>query len=110
MAGLDLADQALEALRSRKTGQPPRFTSGLSGNDFWTLIKAGYRPLSLVMGSCVYHVAHQRLGSWFNNLARNVEMANFTEAIYQARELAMGRMQHEAGEARGEGGVGGTRQ
>ena len=89
-----------------KGGLP--FTSGLSGSDFWTLIKAGYRPLSLVMGSCVYHVAHQGLGSWFNNLGRNVEMANFTGAIYQARELAMGRMQHEAGEAGAEGVVGVT--
>ena len=82
------------------------FTSGLSGNDFWTLTKAGYRPLALVMGSCVYHVAHQGLGSWFKNVGRNVEMANFTEAIYESRELAMGRMQHEAGEAGAEGVVG----
>jgi uncharacterized protein YbjQ (UPF0145 family) len=89
-----------------KGGLP--FTSDLSGNDFWTLIQAGYRPLSLVMGSCVYHVAYQGLGSWFNNMGRNVEMTNFTEAIYQARELAMGRMQHEAAQAGAEGVVGVT--
>ena len=39
------------------------FTSDLSGQDFWTLIRAGYAPLGLVMGSCVYHIAHQRMGN-----------------------------------------------
>ena len=40
-------------------GRP--FTSDLSGQDFWTLLQTGYRPISLVMGNCVYHVAHQGL-------------------------------------------------
>jgi len=39
------------------------FTSDLSGQDFWTLIQAGYAPLGMVMGSCVYHIAHQGLES-----------------------------------------------
>ena len=38
-------------------GKP--FTSDLSGQDFWTLIQAGYAPLGMVMGTCVYHIAHQ---------------------------------------------------
>ena len=37
-------------------GRP--FTSDLSGQDFWTLTKAGYRPISFVMGNCVYHVGY----------------------------------------------------
>src|SRR5215469_6641254 len=49
------------------------FTSDLSGQDFWTLIRAGYAPLGMVMGSCVYHIAHQRLGSVIGNIGRNVE-------------------------------------
>src|ERR1700712_4000405 len=32
-------------------GQP--FTSDLSGQDFFTLIRTGYAPLGLVMGTCV---------------------------------------------------------
>ena len=35
------------------------FTSDLSGQDFWSLLHAGYRPVEMVMGSCVYHVAHR---------------------------------------------------
>jgi uncharacterized protein YbjQ (UPF0145 family) len=86
-------------------GKP--FTSDLSGQDFWTLLRAGYRPLALVMGNCVYHVAHQGLGTWLSTVGRNCEMPNFTQALYDARELAMERMQAEAVEA-GAAGVVGT--
>ena len=64
------------AIRSR-TGQPYRnahgkpFTSDLSGQDFWTLLKAGYRPVG-----------------------------------YDARELAMERMQAEASSLGAQGIVG----
>ena len=79
------------------------FTSDLSGQDFWTLIRAGYAPLGMVMGTCVYHIAHQRLGSMVGNIGRNVELEQFTQALYDARELAMSRMQAEA-EAAARGG------
>ncbi|BBA95644.1 hypothetical protein RVR_583 [Actinacidiphila reveromycinica] len=85
-------------------GQP--FTSDLSGQDFWTLIRAGYAPLGMVMGSCVYHVAHQKMGSVMSNMGRNVEIEQFTQALYDARELAMARMQAEAEALHAEGVVG----
>lgn len=99
------------AIRSR-SGQSFRnarglpFTSDLSGQDFWTLLRAGYRPAGMVMGSCVYHVAHQSLGQWFKQVGQNVEMANFTQALYDARELAMERMQAEAMGVAAQGVVG----
>jgi uncharacterized protein YbjQ (UPF0145 family) len=83
------------------------FTSDLSGQDFWMLLKSGYRPISLVMGNCVYHIAHQSLGGWFKTVGNNVEMTNFTQALYDARELAMERMQYEA-QMDGAAGVVGT--
>ncbi|MCL5048513.1 MAG: heavy metal-binding domain-containing protein [Firmicutes bacterium] len=82
------------------------FTSDLSGQDFWTLIQTGYAPLGMVMGSCVYHIAHQKGFSAFNNMGRNVEITQFTEALYDARELAMSRMQAEAETLHAEGIVG----
>ncbi len=85
-------------------GKP--FTSDLSGQDFWTLLRAGYRPLALVMGNCVYHVAHQGLRNFFKNAGQNMEMVNFTQALYEARELAMERMQAEATQVQAEGIVG----
>ncbi|MCU1481453.1 MAG: hypothetical protein JWQ19_2239 [Subtercola sp.] len=82
------------------------FTSDLSGQDFWTLIQSGYAPLGLVMGTCVYHIAHQGMMSSLNNIGANVEITQFTEALYNARELAMGRMQTEAETLDAEGIVG----
>ena len=82
--------------QSHRTPSGKPFTSDLSGQDFWTLLQAGYRPLSLVMGTCVYHVAHQGWRQAMKNVGQNVEMVNFTQALYDARELAMERMQAEA--------------
>ncbi|MEA9985056.1 MULTISPECIES: heavy metal-binding domain-containing protein [Subtercola] len=82
------------------------FTSDLSGQDFWTLIQSGYAPLGLVMGTCVYHIAHQGMMTSLNNIGANVEITQFTEALYNARELAMGRMQTEAEALDAEGIVG----
>jgi uncharacterized protein YbjQ (UPF0145 family) len=82
------------------------FTSDLSGQDFWTLIRAGYAPLGMVMGSCVYHIAHRGLGGVLSSVGRNVEIEQFTQALYDARELAMSRMQAEAEELHAEGIVG----
>ena len=83
------------------------FTSDLSGQDFWTLLNSGYRPISLVMGNCVYHVAHQGFTGWLSTIGNNKEMPNFTQGLYDARELAMERMQAEA-VADGATGVVGT--
>lgn len=82
------------------------FTSDLSGQDFWTLIQSGYLPQGLVMGTCVYHIAHQGMMATLNTVGANVEIPKFTEALYDARELAMGRMQAEAEALDAEGIVG----
>jgi uncharacterized protein YbjQ (UPF0145 family) len=82
------------------------FTSDLSGQDFWTLIQSGYAPLGLVMGTCVYHIAHQGMLKSLGNVGQNTEITQFTEALYDARELAMSRMQAEAEALDAEGIVG----
>jgi uncharacterized protein YbjQ (UPF0145 family) len=91
-------------LHRAPSGRP--FTSDMSGQDFATLLRAGYRPAGLVMGNCVYHVARQGMLASLKQVGRNVEMPNFTQALYEARELAMERMQTEADEAQSEGIVG----
>jgi uncharacterized protein YbjQ (UPF0145 family) len=91
-------------LHRAPNGRP--FTSDLSGQDFSTLLRAGYRPAGLVMGNCVYHVARQGMMASFRQIGRNMEMPNFTQALYEARELAMGRMQTEAEEVQSNGIVG----
>ena len=91
-------------LHRAPNGRP--FTSDLTGQDFSTLLRAGYRPVGLVMGNCVYHVAHQGLRAAWKQFGRNQEMPAYTQALYEARELAMERMQTEASEAQAEGIVG----
>jgi uncharacterized protein YbjQ (UPF0145 family) len=91
-------------LHRAPNGRP--FTSDLTGQDFATLLRAGYRPTGLVMGNCVYHVARQGMMASLRQMGRNVEMPNFTQALYEARELAMERMQKEADELQSEGIVG----
>jgi len=72
------------------------FTSDLSGQAFYKLIACGFRPLGLVLGNCVYHIAHQSFGTVLRQIGQNAEVAPFTQALYEARELAMSRMQAEA--------------
>jgi uncharacterized protein YbjQ (UPF0145 family) len=91
-------------LHRAPNGRP--FTSDLSGQDFWTLLRTGHRPVGLVMGSCVYHVAHRGMLQSFKQMGKNVELPNFTQALYDARELAMERMQAEAETLQAEGIVG----
>jgi uncharacterized protein YbjQ (UPF0145 family) len=92
--------------QSHRTPHNKPFTSDLSGQDFFLLRTMGYRPLGLVMGSCVYHVAHQTMRQAWRTIGQNIEMVNFTQALYDARELAMERMQHEAMRLGAEGIVG----
>jgi uncharacterized protein YbjQ (UPF0145 family) len=89
-----------------KTPEGKPFTSDLSGQDFWTLLQVGHAPIGLTLGTCVYHVAHQGMFKAMGNVGQNKEMPNFTQALYEARELAMERMQDEARKVGAEGIVG----
>jgi uncharacterized protein YbjQ (UPF0145 family) len=60
----------------------------------------------MVMGSCVYHVAHRGMLAGLGSVGRNVELENYTSAMYEAREIAIDRMQYEAEAAKAEGVVG----
>lgn len=91
----------VEAPGSFRTRENKPFTSDLSGQDFWTLLNAGYRPLGFVMGNCVYYV-----GPPPNPQGQNGELTHVTQALYDARELAMERMQVEAEALQAEGIVG----
>jgi len=91
-------------LHRAPNGRP--FTSDLSGQDFAKLLRAGYRPVGMVMGNCVYHVGRQGMLASLKQVGRNVEMPNYTQALYEARELAMERMQNEADELQAGGIVG----
>jgi uncharacterized protein YbjQ (UPF0145 family) len=89
-----------------RTSDGTPFTSDLSGRDFWTLTRAGYRPLGFVLGTCVYHVGHRRVPTAIRQMGRNVELRTQTQALYSARELAMTRMQEEGARLGASGMIG----
>jgi uncharacterized protein YbjQ (UPF0145 family) len=84
------------------------FSSHLSGQDLVTLLATGHAPLAFVLGNCVYHVAAQGFMQTLKQMGRNTEMPQWTQGNYEARELAMSRMQAEA-ERDGATGVVGVR-
>jgi uncharacterized protein YbjQ (UPF0145 family) len=85
-------------------GRP--FTSDLSVQDFFRLLATGAVPVSFVLGTCVYHIAHQSMMQTLRQAGQNQEMVQFTQGIYEARELALSRMQAEATQAQASGIVG----
>jgi uncharacterized protein YbjQ (UPF0145 family) len=84
------------------------FTSDLSAQDFFRLLAAGAVPVAFVLGTCVYHIAHQSIMQSMRQAGQNQEMMQFTQGVYEARELALGRMQAEAAAVRSSGIVGVT--
>jgi uncharacterized protein YbjQ (UPF0145 family) len=84
------------------------FTSDLSAQDFFRLLAAGAVPVAFVLGTCVYHIAHQGVMQSLRQVGQNTEMVQFTQGVYEARELALVRMQSEAAQARSSGIVGVT--
>jgi uncharacterized protein YbjQ (UPF0145 family) len=88
----------------RSNGQA--FSSHLSGQDLVTLLATGHAPVAFVLGNCVYHVAAQGFMQTLKQMGRNTEMPQWTQGNYEARELAMSRMQAEAERDGAEGVVG----
>jgi uncharacterized protein YbjQ (UPF0145 family) len=102
---------AVRALDGGGTHRAPdgrAFTSDLSAQDFFRLLTAGAVPVAFVLGTCVYHIAHQSVLQTMRQVGQNQEMIQFTQGVYEARELALTRMQTEAAQARASGIVGVT--
>lgn len=83
--------------------------TNLSGQDFWTLLQAGYWPLGVVAASTVYYVVAgwqtQQANSFWGGWA-NQELEDFTRGFYDARHRAMSAVHRQAREESAEGVVG----
>ena len=53
-------------------------------------------PVAFVLGTYVYHIAHQSSMQALRQTGQNQEMVQFTQGVYDAREFALSRMQAEA--------------
>jgi uncharacterized protein YbjQ (UPF0145 family) len=72
------------------------FLSDLSGQEFWTLLQAGYYPAGVVTGYSSFCVSlgsrmTQQLRGWWGSGGTNQEIVPFTETLYTARHQAMRR-------------------
>jgi uncharacterized protein YbjQ (UPF0145 family) len=81
------------------------FASDLSARDFTMLMIAGWQPLGLAVGASFVFVPRRSVGTTIQQQMQNVELTNFTEAMYSSREVAMQRMQDSAIELGGTGVV-----
>lgn len=82
-------------------GRP--FVTDLSVRDFALLLRAGWEPLDLVAGASFVAAPLQRLRQALSQAMQNVELTMLTQALQDARELAMDRMQTAALRAAAQG-------
>lgn len=87
------------------------FTSELSGQEFWQLIHAGYRPVNVVFGICCYYVNSDYTTrsltlnrGWFSS--GNQEIHQWTRGFYDARESAIKGLQDDIAQFNADGCVG----
>jgi uncharacterized protein YbjQ (UPF0145 family) len=100
------AVRALAGTGAHRAPDGSAFTSDLSAQDFFRLLAAGAVPVAFVLGTCVYHIAHQSVMQTLRQAGQNQEMVQFTQGVYEARELSLSRMQAEATQVRSSGIVG----
>jgi uncharacterized protein YbjQ (UPF0145 family) len=82
----------------------------LSGQDVAKLVAHGFWPVGIAGGSTVAYVAsgwnqQQRSGGMFSSM-RNQELPDFTQGLYDARALAMSRLERDAHALHAHGVVG----
>lgn len=103
-------DVSLLGTAVRPIGAPPKspddvFVSDLSARDFTLLMVAGWEPLGLACGASFVYAPRRQISAVLQQSSQNVELTNFTEAMYSSRESAMERMQAMALALKGTGVV-----
>ncbi|MGI4792074.1 MAG: heavy metal-binding domain-containing protein [Janthinobacterium lividum] len=95
-----LQGTAVGSCPSRPDKQP--FVCTLSGQDYYSLTTAGYRPVGVALGVCIYYQKyHQRVQQKITSSGaipqgQNAERSDFTRGIYTARRYAMAELEAEA--------------
>ncbi|HEX3793397.1 MAG TPA: heavy metal-binding domain-containing protein [Acidimicrobiales bacterium] len=94
---VELVGTAVRPVEGSKVTPPATpFVSDLSARDFTLLKSAGWMPVGLAFGASFVYAPRRTAGAVLQQKTQNVELTNFTEAMYSARESAMERMQHSA--------------
>jgi len=98
---VELVGTAVRPVQGAEGGEV--FVSDLSGRDFTLLHQAGWGPVGLAHGASFVYAPRRSAATSIRQTGANVELTNYTEAMYSARELAMERMQQTAITMRGTG-------
>jgi uncharacterized protein YbjQ (UPF0145 family) len=107
--GLPLRAQERLAQERAPDGRPRIWTSDLSVDELLAAHAMSFEPVSQVFGSSIYHMVYNVGRFWMGQTGGQMgELSSISQAFYQARELAMGRMLEEA-QALGAHGVIGMR-
>lgn len=98
------AGTAIRAIAARETlGRP--FATDLSVRDFTLLGRSGWEPLDVVAGASFVAAPLRSARQLIAQTSQNVELTNLTQALQNAREAAMERMQRAALDAGANGVV-----
>ena len=89
------------------------FVCALSGQEYYALRRAGHRPVGFAFGTCVYYLVASYSTQWATQggifgagYASNMELTDYTQAIYVARHAAQTRLTAEAARVDADGVVG----
>jgi uncharacterized protein YbjQ (UPF0145 family) len=102
---VELVGTAVRPVDAKSTPGVP-FVSDLSARDFTLLQAAGWMPAGLAFGASFVYAPRRTAGAAMQQKTQNIELTNFTQAMYAARESAMERMQHSALDVGGHGVIG----
>ncbi|HEY3998844.1 MAG TPA: hypothetical protein VGO93_08275, partial [Candidatus Xenobia bacterium] len=100
--GANLIDFSVSGTAIRIHGEPPTdepFLSDLSGEEFYQLWQAGFKPVGFAYGNCFWYevagYANQWAQSFLTGGFQNQELTDFSKAVHRTRDLAMGRLKNE---------------
>jgi uncharacterized protein YbjQ (UPF0145 family) len=84
------------------------FVCALSGQEFYALRRGGFFPVGFAFGTCTYYHVASYGNQWASQSWNNVELTDYSQAVYHARHSAMTRLSKEAARVKARGVVGVT--
>lgn len=105
-AMVDLVGTAVRPMGRNRGSTKAPFASELSGRDFALLLSSGWEPVGIAFGASYANAPRRNITTTLRQTSQNVELVNWTNALYGAREAAMERMQTAATSQGGHGIVG----
>ena len=82
------------------------FVCALTGQEYHLLLRGGYKPVGVAFGTCVYYNVATYGTQWASQCWSNLELTDYTQAVYIARHAAMTHLTEDAHRVSADGVVG----